>query len=182
MPLVIFLSVLALFFIQCTVKPSKRSHNNAIGIWVGSSMLENDFNKDGNWILGIDLKHLNSKNIVSGANSALNVYSGYHFGEHPGMNMDVSFNVLTNDLVSKTNGTASQFYIGPSLGLSYLKGDGRLYKYKPKVGATGGILVLIPEYKFFPESDITVEGSMDVRKKTVNEDDMLRVLYHVYAF
>jgi hypothetical protein len=57
-----------------------------------------------------------------------------------------------------------------------------LYKYKPKVGVTGGILMLIPEYKYFPESDITIEGSMDVRKKTVEEDDIVRALYHVYAF
>jgi len=145
-------------------------------------MLEDDLNKNGNWILGIDLKHLKNKNDILKINTALNVYSGYHFGKHPGMNMDVSLHALTDDLVSKTNGIASQFYIGPTLGLSYLKNDVGLYKYKPKVGATGGILVLIPEYKYFPESDITVEGSMDVRKKTVNEDDVVRILYHVYAF
>jgi len=185
--ILIFISALALFFVQCTVKPSERSHNNAIGIWVGFNGDEN-LDKPGNWILGIDFKHLNSKrwNPNAKTNTAWNVYSGLHFGEHSGMNMDVSFNFLTNDLVSKTNGNTSQFYIGPSLGLNYLRDKGKLYKYSPKLGATGGMLMIIPEFDYFPESDITVEGSINyadkIIDKTKKEDLIGRFLYHVYVF
>ncbi|GBU24793.1 hypothetical protein R83H12_01428 [Fibrobacteria bacterium R8-3-H12] len=177
---------------QCTVKPSKRSHDNAIGIWFGLPL---DSNEDENvksktWILGIDLKHLNSKNSIwdlnTKTNTVWNFNSGFHFGERPGMNTDVSYYIMTDDLVSKTNGNASQFYIGPSIGINYLNTNGKSCKFNPKLGATGGMLMLIPEFKHFPESDIAIEASMNfidnILYKTKKEDLIGRFLYHMYVF
>jgi len=169
---------------QCTVKPSKRSHNNAIGIWVGTTA-DSSMSSAGNWILGIDLKHLNSKNSIwninERSNTVWNFNSGFHFGKRRGVNADVSYYVMTNDLVSKTNDNIGQLYIGPTLGLNYFSINGKQYKYSPKLGATGGILMIIPEYKYFPESNIVVEYSADLKYRTI-KDDVGRILYHIYVF
>ena len=79
-----FISALALFFVQCSVRPSERSHDNAIGIWFGCDG-ESGWGVNGNWILGVDLKHLNSKNTIwdlnTGTNTVWNFKSGFLFGK-----------------------------------------------------------------------------------------------------
>jgi hypothetical protein len=186
----IFISVLALFFTQCTVKPSKRTYNNAVGLWVGTGY---DDNLD-NWTLGVDLKHLNSKSaikdLISGVNinnTGWNLYSGFHFGKRYGMNIEASYRILTDDLVLRSNGNTGQYYIGPSLGFDYyISNGGKSHKFSPNLGASLGALLLFPAYKNYPESDISFEGSMNMinymKDKTIKEEGIGRILYHIYFF
>jgi len=187
----IFITVLALLFIQCNIVPAKRDNNNAVGLWVGTT-----FNGElSDWVLGIDLKHLNSKNTVwdlnSGLNTVWNLYSGFYLGDlnlgnNSGMSIAVGYHLLTDDLVSKTNGNTGQIYIGPNLDFRYLKNKGKTYKHSVNLGATLGALMLFPAYKSFPESDISIEttvyGLTSIKDKTVKEDATGRILYNVYLF
>jgi hypothetical protein len=184
----ILISALALVFTQCSVKPSKRTHGNAIGIWVGTTDVE-DVDKLENWAVGINLKHLNPKKsgwdfFRPGTNTSLNVNSGIHFGKSYGMSVDASYHILTDDLEMMGGSAPFQFYIGPSLGADLISKNGKPFRFNPKFGASGGGLVLFSAYGKYPESDLSLDGMIDMKNKIFKNDlDFIsRIMYNLYLF
>jgi len=189
----IFVTISALLFVQCHIVPAKRDNNNTVGLWFGATI-------DGeqqDWILGVDYKHINSKNTIwdldLGANTVLNLYSGYYLGDFnlgnkSGMDIAVGYHLLSDDIII-SGGRPIQVYAGPNLDFNYLKSKGKSYKPGVNLGATLGALVLFPAYKGYPESDIsfeaTVHGLKNIKKDKdaeIKEDATSRLLYNVYLF
>ncbi|GBU25540.1 hypothetical protein R83H12_02190 [Fibrobacteria bacterium R8-3-H12] len=179
----IFISALALLFTQCTVKPSKRSHNNAVGIWFGGNLPENEETATKSFILGANYKYVASH---SGLNGSLNLQPGIIFGDRYGINFDASIRALTNDLVANNN-SAFQLYVGPGAGFSFFSRRDKMPEFNPNLGVVLGCLILFPAYKNYPESDLSVEASADMKHrikafKEKEEMSIGRVLYNVYLF
>jgi len=184
----IFISVLALFFIQCTTRPSHRTHSNAVGIWFGGTSSYTDDNENEDFALGIDFKQVynpmqffNYKyEFLQIINFGWNVYAGIHErvnsnGYDLGLSLDATCRILTEDLIWK--GIVGQWHIGPNAGFtSYINNS-----LNPRIGIALGALVLISGSKKYPESDIGFEGAWDPRKDKMDEI-MVRLLYHAYLF
>ena len=195
----ILTSALALVFTQCTVKPSKRTHSNAIGIWVGTTDVS-DSGAPENWALGVNLKHLPKHSVWDvfrpRTNASLNVNSGIHFGKSYGMSIEASYNVLTDDLEMMGGSAPFQFYIGPGIGASLInkntKSSKSNQKFEPKLGISYGGLVLFSPYRKYPESDLSLDGmvgmnmkNMIYKNKKSNEiqpDFIGRIIYNLYLF
>jgi len=202
----ILISALALVFTQCSAKPSKRTHSNAIGIWVGTADVPNeseDAYKMQSWAVGVNLKHLIRKDPIWNVfrpttNSSFNVNSGFHFGKNYGISVDASYHVLTDDLKITLDGGGSgsssfQFYAGPSLGASAISKSSKPFRLNPKLGFSGGMLVLFPPSGKYPESDLSFDGMISLTdeiyekaktgKSSKNEPDgIIRAIYHLYLF
>jgi len=189
--ILILISAMALVFTQCSVKPSKRTHNNAVGIWVGTSDLPDRNDEDykiQSWAVGVNIKHLNPKVLC---NSFFNANSGIHFGKSYGISVDASFNLLTDDLFMKMDGDQSspvQFYAGPGLGASLINKNGKHLSLDPKLGFAGGMSILFPPSGKYHESDFSMEGMMmdkifqTSKKHKANPDGIVRIMYNSYLF
>jgi hypothetical protein len=154
----ILISTLALVFTQCSVKPSKRTYSNAIGIWVGTAdtdFLDDKVDKPQYWAVGINLKHLNPKKsgwdfFRPGTNTSLNVNSGIHFGKSYGMSVDASYHILTDDLEMMGGSAPFQFYIGPSLGADLIS------KMANRLGSIQNLELLAADWCCFPHMGNTL--------------------------
>ena len=192
--ILIFISFLALVFIQCTAKPSKRTHSNAVGIWFGTADLavgNDDNHKIQSWAVGMNIKHLNPKVL---SNTFFNANSGIHFGKSYGISVDASFNFLTDDLTMRVDGNSNpfQFYMGPSLGTSLINKNGKNLRLDPKLGLNGGMLLLFPSSGKYPESDFSMDamGTINIRDEIfkigknhkITPDAMARFMYNLYLF
>ena len=200
--ILILISAMALVFTQCSVKPSKRTHNNAVGIWVGTSDLPDRNDEDykiQSWAVGVNIKHLNPKVLC---NSFFNANSGIHFGKSYGISVDASAGLSTDELYRKEfwlDGTvpagtqAFQFYAGPSLGANLLMSKKGKLRFNPTIGASGGMSMLFDPYRKYPESDLSFEGVLhanikDLILKPIRGEKvepgygMGRVLYDLYLF
>ena len=200
----ILTSTLALVLTQCSAKPSRRTHSNAIGIWVGTADVPNDDEgeyKIQSWAVGVNLKHLIRNDPIwyifrPTTNSSFNVNSGIHFGKNYGISVDASYHVLTDDLNITLDGSGSgsfQFYAGPSLGASVISKSSKPFRLNPKLGFSGGMLMLFPPSGKYPESDLSFDGMISMTdeiyekfktgKSSKNEPDgIIRAIYHLYLF
>jgi hypothetical protein len=183
--ILILISALSLVFTQCTVKPAKRTHENAIGIWVGIGGAGHGKVGAGGYVVGVDIKRF-PKNFY---NASFNANSGIIFGYGYGIVVDAGFNLLTGDLYRKgfwldgavAPGTqAFQFYGGPSLGANLLMSKNGKLGFNPTIGASGGMLMLFPpsrtSFGKYPESDLSFEGTLHTNYV------IARILHNLYLF
>jgi len=202
--ILILISAMALVFTQCTAKPAKRTHENAIGFWVGMGGVGvGDTIGTGGVILGVNIKRF-PKDFY---NASFNANSGILINTRTktyGIVADAGFNLLSDDLYRKEfwldgkfpAGTqAFQFYGGPSLGTHLLISKKGKLEFNPTIGASAGMSMLFPPYRKYPESDLSLEGTLHTNIKDLilkpirgksNEigPDYFRggVLYNLYLF
>jgi hypothetical protein len=156
--------------------------NNAIGVWGG------DFN--GNW--GIDLKHLDGKNI------AWDIYLGnFKIGDDTSIGAGFGYYFLYNLIKADASVGRFPLHIGPNLGFGYWSGD-KYSGFDIGIGVAGGISWFTPTT---PTMDISLElGSPSIGCWTENRREGndwkrrydpaiglkgglgLRLLFHVYFF
>jgi len=197
--ILILISAMTSVFIQCTVKPSKRTHNNAVGIWIGGASPVRDGSETalpvqdggetdppskgdngGSWAVGAGIKHLNPKFI---SNSFFNVNTGIHFGEDYGISLDAGFNLLTDDLFYEfwLDGNASggpfQLYAGPTLGAYLMSKKGKPFRLNPTLGISSGLVIPISKSKTYPESDISFDMRIPIEGLF-----MARLMHNLYLF
>ncbi|GBU24246.1 hypothetical protein R83H12_00874 [Fibrobacteria bacterium R8-3-H12] len=114
----------------------------------------------------------------------LNFQPGIIFGDRYGINLDASIHILLSDL--KMGGLVSQLYFGPDAGFS-IYSKGKMPEFNPNLGIVAGALILFPASKTYPESDLSLEVSVDMKHKSkiFEEKETMsigRVLYNVYLF
>jgi hypothetical protein len=172
--ILILISAMALVFIQCTAKPAKRTHENAIGIWVGiGGVRVSDTTGIEGLIVSANIKRF-PKDFY---NASFNANSGILINPRTrtyGIVADAGFNLLSDDLYRKEfwldgkfpAGTqAFQFYGGPSLGTHLLISKNGKLLFNPTIGLSGGMSMLFPPYRKYPESDLSLEGTLHTNIK-----------------
>jgi len=157
--------------------------NNAIGIWGG------DFNGD----YGIDLKHLDGKNL------AWDIYLGnFRIGDNTSIGAGFGYYYLYTPIKADASVGRFPLHFGPNLGLGYWNGPG-YSGFDIGIGAVGGISWFTPTT---PAMDVSLElGSPTIGCWSESRKNFegkwkrhydpalglkgglgLRLLFHVYFF